>query len=238
MTKQISKNIRSLRLAHGMTQEELAAKVFTTRQCISNYETGKSKPDYETLSKIAMALGVSTDALLHNSDERRKKARAWSMLIAVLFLFGLGFSLHNSSFLANNATIAAYLTYLQGYITVIIPLTCTFFGWTLIRFYEVYIKKENCTLNHTKIASIYLLFILGIWFLAAFIELPKIYAAVSDPMKNEYGGPALLSVYLETFYYKYIYVALSQLPILNVVFLFHGGLAAICKNSRRTYKTS
>ena len=42
MTELISKNIRAQRLAQGMTQEQLAAKVFTTRQCISNYETGGS----------------------------------------------------------------------------------------------------------------------------------------------------------------------------------------------------
>ena len=55
MTELISKNIRAQRLAQGMTQEQLAAKVFTTRQCISNYETGKSKPDSETIGKIAGA---------------------------------------------------------------------------------------------------------------------------------------------------------------------------------------
>lgn len=233
MTELIPKNIRAQRLAQGMTQEELAAKVFTTRQCISNYETGKSKPDYETIGKIAMALGVSAEELLYDTSERRKKVRAWCILAATILLFGLARSLCYSTLLISNATTPMRLTYVQGYITVIIPAVCTFFGWILIRLYELYIKKEDCTLNRTKPVSIFLILILGSWFLAAFMELPKIYEAASNPMKNKYGEPAMLGVYLETLYYKYIYVTISQLPILNVVFIFLGGLAAICKNGEQ-----
>lgn len=52
-------------------------------------------------------------------------------------------------------------------------------------------------------------------------------------MTNKYGGPAMLGVYLETFYYKYIYVTISQLLILNGIFIFLGGLAAICKKGEQ-----
>lgn len=233
MTELISKNIRAQRLAQGMTQEQLAAKVFTTRQCISNYETGKSKPDYETIGKIAMALGISAEELLYDASERRKKVRAWCILAAIIFFFGLARSLCHSNLLISNATMPGRLTYVQGYIMVIIPATCTFFGWILIRLYELYIKKEDCTLNRTKRVSIFLILLLGSWFLAAFMEHPKIYEAASDPMTNKYGGPAMLGVYLETFYYKYIYVTISQLPILNGIFIFLGGLAAICKKGEQ-----
>ena len=187
MTELISKNIRAQRLAQGMTQEQLAAKVFTTRQCISNYETGKSKPDYETIGKIAMAPGISAEELLYDASERRKKVRAWCILAAIIFFFGLARSLCHSNLLISNATMPGRLTYVQGYITVIIPATCTFFGWILIRLYELYIKKEDCTLNRTKRVSIFLILLLGSWFLAAFMELPKIYEAASDPMTNKYG---------------------------------------------------
>ncbi len=36
----VGENIRSRRLALRMTQEELAAKLYTTRQTVSNYEQG------------------------------------------------------------------------------------------------------------------------------------------------------------------------------------------------------
>lgn len=37
--RDIGKNIKTLRTAKGMTQEELAAALFVTRQTVSNYET-------------------------------------------------------------------------------------------------------------------------------------------------------------------------------------------------------
>ena len=39
-----------------MTQEQLAEKVFVTRQAVSAWETGKALPDVETLERIAGAL--------------------------------------------------------------------------------------------------------------------------------------------------------------------------------------
>ena len=110
MTELISKNIRAQRIAQGVTQEQLAAKVFTTRQCISNYETGKSKPDYETIGKIAMAPGISAEELLYDASERRKKVRAWCILAAIIFFFGLARSLCHSNLLISNATMPGRLT--------------------------------------------------------------------------------------------------------------------------------
>ena len=39
--RDIGKNIKALRTARGMTQEDLAA-LFVTRQTVSNYENGRS----------------------------------------------------------------------------------------------------------------------------------------------------------------------------------------------------
>ena len=51
--------------------------------------------------------------------------------------------------------------------------------------------------------------------------------------KNQHGGPAMLSVYLESFYSKYICKPLALLPALNGIFLFAGGLLAICANGEK-----
>ncbi len=47
----IGKNIKRLRERNHMTQEELAEKLFVTRQAISKWENGKTEPDIETLQK-------------------------------------------------------------------------------------------------------------------------------------------------------------------------------------------
>lgn len=54
----VAKNIKKIRLESGITQEELAEKLFVTRQTISNWENGKSQPDIETLTTLAEVLSV------------------------------------------------------------------------------------------------------------------------------------------------------------------------------------
>lgn len=230
MTELIARNIRAQRLAQGMTQEELATKIFTTRQTVSNYETGKSKPDYETVGKIAAALGVSAEVLLYDSSNRRKKVKVWWMLAATGFVFILARSFRFSSLLVNNDCMPGYLTYAQGYIMVLIPAVCAFGGYISLRLYELYVRKSELRVNHAKIGLILSALLFAAWFLAAFAELPKIYEAASDPVKNQYGGPAMLSDYIETFYYRYIFRMVSQLPILNSFFVLLGGFAAVCAN--------
>lgn len=51
--RDISKNIRALRTAKGLTQEELAAALHVTRQTVSNYENGRSRPDIDMVLRIA-----------------------------------------------------------------------------------------------------------------------------------------------------------------------------------------
>ena len=41
--REIGKNIKDIRESKQMTQEDLAAKLFVSRQTISNYETGVSQ---------------------------------------------------------------------------------------------------------------------------------------------------------------------------------------------------
>ena len=60
----IGTNIRKMRLEKKMSQEDLAIRVFTTRQTISNYENGKSNPDVDMLKSIAEALDVDTSQLI------------------------------------------------------------------------------------------------------------------------------------------------------------------------------
>lgn len=47
-----------------MTQLELARQLQITQESICHYEGGKDKPSYFTLTKLAQALGVTTDYLL------------------------------------------------------------------------------------------------------------------------------------------------------------------------------
>lgn len=48
--------ILQLRTAKGLSQEELAAKVYVTRQAVSRWETGETVPNTETLKLLSPAV--------------------------------------------------------------------------------------------------------------------------------------------------------------------------------------
>lgn len=58
-----SRNIRSLRKAYGLTQEELGAMFHLEKTTIANYEAGTREPDREKATKIAQYFMVSVEEL-------------------------------------------------------------------------------------------------------------------------------------------------------------------------------
>lgn len=60
---------KSLRIASGLTQEELAQKLHISRSRVGMYETGARQPDYETLEAIADFFNVDMDYLLGRSTK-------------------------------------------------------------------------------------------------------------------------------------------------------------------------
>lgn len=60
----LNDNIKQLRLAHNMTQVELAEKLGVSKQCVSNWENDYIQPSIEMLIKIAEYFKVTTDSLL------------------------------------------------------------------------------------------------------------------------------------------------------------------------------
>lgn len=65
----IGKRIITLRSKHGVTQTELGNAIGVGKTTISNYETGYSTPDAETLVKIADFFDVSLDYLFARTNE-------------------------------------------------------------------------------------------------------------------------------------------------------------------------
>lgn len=56
--------IYRLRTENGLSQDELAEKVFVTRQAVSRWETGETVPGTETLKLLSNLFGVSINTLL------------------------------------------------------------------------------------------------------------------------------------------------------------------------------
>ncbi len=56
--------ILELRVKNNLSQEELAEKVFVTRQAVSRWETGETTPNIETLKLLSKLFDVSINTLL------------------------------------------------------------------------------------------------------------------------------------------------------------------------------
>lgn len=57
-------NLKAIRRAKGLTQEELATRLHVVRQTVSKWEKGQSVPDADMLIKIAEVFEVSVSELL------------------------------------------------------------------------------------------------------------------------------------------------------------------------------
>lgn len=69
----IEKQIKKYRSELNLSQEELADKVFVTRQTISNWETGKNYPDINSIILLSQLFGISLDILVKGDIEEMKE---------------------------------------------------------------------------------------------------------------------------------------------------------------------
>ncbi|WP_270472193.1 helix-turn-helix domain-containing protein [Collinsella intestinalis] len=60
----VGSRIHALREAAGLTQSELAAAAYVTRQSVGNWEHGNTLPDVQSLQLVAKALNTTVDGLL------------------------------------------------------------------------------------------------------------------------------------------------------------------------------
>ncbi len=68
--------IKKYRSNMGISQEELAEKVYVSRQTISNWETGKNYPDIHSVLLLSSVFNVSLDQLIKGDVEIMKKKRS------------------------------------------------------------------------------------------------------------------------------------------------------------------
>ena len=78
--RDIGKNIKTLRTKKDMTQDELAEKLFVTRQTVSNYETGRSRPDVDMLAKIAEVLEIDANTVIYGPPAEISKKQEYMKL--------------------------------------------------------------------------------------------------------------------------------------------------------------
>ena len=65
--------LKKLRNDNGMTQDQLAEKLFVTRTAISKWETNNGYPSIDSLKALSNLFGISLDDLISDVDIENKK---------------------------------------------------------------------------------------------------------------------------------------------------------------------
>ena len=71
----IAEKLVSLRVAKGVTQEDVAQSLSVSNKTISKWENGTSMPDLPMLAELSGYYGVSTDTLLGLSEEKKRSTK-------------------------------------------------------------------------------------------------------------------------------------------------------------------
>ncbi|HEY8389981.1 MAG TPA: helix-turn-helix transcriptional regulator [Clostridia bacterium] len=69
--------IAEIRKQHGLSQEEMAEKLFVTRQAVSRWENGETTPNIETLKAISKLLMFQLMFCLDSPKNLYVKAAEW-----------------------------------------------------------------------------------------------------------------------------------------------------------------
>ncbi|MBQ5389433.1 MAG: helix-turn-helix domain-containing protein [Clostridia bacterium] len=139
--RDIGKNIRSVRIRRRMTQDELAEKLYVTRQTVSNYETGRSRPDVEVLMQIAEILGVEMQELLYGPEETPEKKQAKKRLFiacGILAVLGILYlcTYRQIGIWASKYYYTMLRMWIHGFF---VPLWFGLFGWAVLQACGVYL---------------------------------------------------------------------------------------------------
>ncbi|MBQ8799941.1 MAG: helix-turn-helix transcriptional regulator [Lachnospiraceae bacterium] len=92
---ELGKQIKNCRQEENLSQEELAERVYVSRQTISNWENDKSYPDVNSLVLLSEVFHISLDKLIKGDIDRMReeikkeevtKLKQYGTILTVLFV--------------------------------------------------------------------------------------------------------------------------------------------------------
>ena len=183
----IGQNIRTLRTQKNMSQDDLAEKLFVTRQTVSNYETGRSRPDIEMLDRIAVVLQADIRDLLYEPVVTHSSKKSAIQVAGILFptlLLGLiirlimGYTeqLRITQFRVMPHAIMGYL---------VLPAYYVLLGWVLVITGRIILNAQPLSASTARWCRLIAAGTLGFYlfcqipWLCGGISFPKIWFALS-----------------------------------------------------------
>ena len=183
---EFNEKLQELRKQNGLTQEELAEKLYVSRTAISKWESGRGYPNIESLKAIAKFFGVTVDELLSTDevltiaeeDNKRKEKHFRDLIYGLLdlciaMLLFLPFFAEKSGGIVQSVSLIAISgvqPYLKtAYLAVVISMIAT--GVLLL-------ALQNCQATTWTKSKIAISLILGAIAVLVFMISSQPYAAV------------------------------------------------------------
>lgn len=163
--RDIGNNLKQLRVGKRMTQDDLAEKLFVTRQTVSNYETGKSRPDIEMLERIAQVLETDIQTVIYGPEPKQRNPQMRRLLIAGSLTVVLGVAVAVLQPTAQELARNLYDVRLGYLISILLkPAFFLLVGWTAAQILGMALKKKPLTVKWVKWIRWGLVGFLCIWF--------------------------------------------------------------------------
>lgn len=223
--RDIGKNIKAARIRKKLTQDELAEKLYVTRQTVSNYETGKSRPDIEILVSLADILGVEINELLYGgerSPEKKRELRVFFTVFAILLVVWIAL-LIVMPYIKNIAA-TRYLTSGMFLIrTFVVPALCFTLGWLVISACGIFLGAKPLQFSMKKrvrttafiLLIVFLILLLPMLISLIGLAIEEIKILLTDgphSLSWKLGGDipiiSKISVQICSFIYRFPYVAI------------------------------
>lgn len=216
----IGKNIKTIRNAKDMTQDDLAEALFVTRQTVSNYENGRSQPDLDMLLKIAEVLETDITVIIYGPPLPQSKKDNYKWLAigtGVTLLLGIVYWVLQNAFTSGpglygyrfSARLLNLLTFLPAFMFAL--------GWSLMHILSIFSSLRQLHPQKIRIARVTTLVLL-VLFMA--IPLPYIvWLGVAFYRSYTYHSVSMsfpyIPVYQEAF--NAIYLALEHAPFVYTI---------------------
>lgn len=83
----LEQKIKDLRKANNLTQEELGAQLYVTRNAVSKWESGRGIPSLDNLQSICKLFNISLDELVNESETICNNKRHLHFLVITSIIF-------------------------------------------------------------------------------------------------------------------------------------------------------
>lgn len=70
---QFAAQLKKYRTGQNLSQDDIAKKLYVSRQAVSKWEKGAATPDLNNLVKLAEIFGISLDTLVLGTEEAKSK---------------------------------------------------------------------------------------------------------------------------------------------------------------------